>query len=123
MKNLLLGIQLLQQPVEQLCDQMEPRPSCIIADTRVVWSLHAANKLGIPVLCSMELVVFLCCARRIYLLLIFMIVSESEIFAVPGLPDRIELTKGQLPNGIKMLKSSDLLRSGIREAEVKREEF
>ncbi|GLT92263.1 hypothetical protein SLE2022_101090 [Rubroshorea leprosula] len=47
-KDLLLGIQLHQQRVEQLLDEMQPRSSCIIADTRVVWSLHTANKSGIP---------------------------------------------------------------------------
>ncbi|GLT57834.1 hypothetical protein SLA2020_307790 [Shorea laevis] len=121
MKNLLLGIQLLQQPVEQLFDEMQPRPSCIIADTRVVWSLHTANKLGIPrVVFDGNSCFSLLCTENILATNIHETVSESETFAVLGLPDRIELTKAQLRNGIKMLNGSDLLRLGIREAEVKR---
>ncbi|GLT57827.1 hypothetical protein SLA2020_307720 [Shorea laevis] len=61
----------------------------------------------------------LLCTKNILAANIHETVSESETFAVPGLPDRIELTKAQLPNGVKMLKGSDLLRLGIREAELK----
>ncbi|GKV30433.1 hypothetical protein SLEP1_g39242 [Rubroshorea leprosula] len=119
MKNLLLGIQLLQQPAEQLFNEMQPRPSCIIADTKVVWNLHTANKLGIPrVVFDGTSCFSLLCTENILATNVHETVSESETFAVSGLPDRIELTKVQLPNGIKMLKGSDPFRLGIREAEA-----
>lgn len=118
MKNLLLGVQLLQKPVEQLLDEIQPRPSCIISDRFMPWSRHTADKLGIPKIvfdgtsCFSQL-----CTENIIASRIHETVSESETFTIPGLPDMIELTKPQLPNAVNMM-NLDPLRVEMREAEL-----
>nr|POE85996.1 udp-glycosyltransferase 73c2 [Quercus suber] len=47
-RNLLIGISKLQQPVEQILAELNPRPSCIIADKNFAWAERTALKFQIP---------------------------------------------------------------------------
>ncbi|KAF2307483.1 hypothetical protein GH714_029073 [Hevea brasiliensis] len=58
----------------------------------------------------------LLCTHNILAAKIHESLSDSEPFVVPGLPDRVVLTKGQLPNAILMSDSRDI-HSSIREME------
>ncbi|EEF42833.1 UDP-glycosyltransferase 73C12-like [Ricinus communis] len=116
-KNLLIGITMLQVPVEQLFSKLQPPPSCIISDKNVAWSHQTALKFKIPRLVFDGTSCFsLLCTHNILATKIHESVSDSEPFVVPGLPHQIVLTKGQLPNAVLMNDSGDI-RHEIRESE------
>ncbi|CAH9129306.1 unnamed protein product [Cuscuta epithymum] len=90
---------MLRPQVEELLGEVKPSPNCIIADMCFPWATDIALKLHIPH------IVFhgMCC---------FSLVCEHNLrnwdrlegmesdfyFEVPGLPDKIEMTKAQLTN-------------------------
>lgn len=120
LKNLLLGISTLRQPVERLLHRLQPRPSCIIADKIVMWADQTAREFGIPRLVFDGSSCFsLVCTHNIVESKVFDTVSESEPFVVPGLPDRIELTRAQLPGAVN-IGPSDIkdVRNEIRAKEL-----
>ncbi|XP_031276321.1 UDP-glycosyltransferase 73C3-like [Pistacia vera] len=119
-KNLLVAISMLQKPIEKILDELQPQPSCIISDKNLVWSHHTAQKYRIPRLVFDGTSCFsLLCTHNILATKIHENVSEFEPFVIPGLPDRIQITKAQLPNAVNM-GSSDAreLRYEIRNTEL-----
>ncbi|CAL5422280.1 unnamed protein product [Camellia sinensis] len=91
------GIDMLQQPFEQLFETLEPCPSCLIADKYIAWIGDTVRKFGIPrILFDGMNCLTLLCAHNLENFKDYENVSESEPFELPGLPDRIELTKAQL---------------------------
>ncbi|KAJ9184381.1 hypothetical protein P3X46_004112 [Hevea brasiliensis] len=116
-KNLLIGINMLQAPVEQMLSKLLPPPSCIISDKNVAWTHQTAMNFEIPRLVFDGTSCFsLLCTHNILAAKIHESLLDSEPFVVPGLPDRVVLTKGQLPNAVLMSDSRDI-RSSIREME------
>ncbi|RVX12051.1 UDP-glycosyltransferase 73D1 [Vitis vinifera] len=119
-RNLLIGIGMLKQPVENLFDELQPRVSCIIADKNLVWTDDTARRFQIPRLVFDGISCFsLLCTHNLHVSKVHEKVSEGEPFVVPGLPDRIELTRAQLPGAVNM-GGTDLreMRNQIREAEL-----
>lgn len=119
-KNLLLGISMLRQPVERLLHRLQPHPSCIISDKNVMWADQTAREFRIPRLVFDGTSCFsLLCTHNIVESKVFDTVSESEPFVVPGLPDRIELTRAQLPGAVN-IGPSDIkdVRDEIRAKEL-----
>ena len=120
-ENLMYALSLLQQPIEQHFQELKPTPTCIISDKNLVWTPEIAQKFRVPRIlfngygCFADL-----CAHNIHLSKIHdNVETDSEPFVVPGLPDRIELTRAQLssafnPGSDPYLKE---LRVKIREAE------
>ncbi|KAK2983726.1 hypothetical protein RJ640_024079 [Escallonia rubra] len=98
-RNFFVAMDLLQQPLEQLLEELKPGPSCIISDKALAWTTDTANKFHIPRLvfdgmsCFTQL-----CTHNLFISKVHESVSESEPFVVPGLPDRVELTRAQLPS-------------------------
>ncbi|XP_028054796.1 UDP-glycosyltransferase 73C3-like isoform X1 [Camellia sinensis] len=91
------GIDMLQQPFEQLFETLEPCPSCLIADKYIAWIGDTVRKFGIPrILFDGMNCLTLLCAHNLENFKDYENVSQSEPFELPGLPDRIELTKAQL---------------------------
>ncbi|KAL3536213.1 hypothetical protein ACH5RR_004674 [Cinchona calisaya] len=90
---------MLQQPVEELLAELQPQPSCIISDISFWWTTHVAQRFHIPRLVFHGTGCF--ALHTTYNLMVSKVLdnirSDSEYFLVPGLPDRIELTKAQLP--------------------------
>ncbi|CAL9235796.1 unnamed protein product [Arabidopsis halleri] len=91
---------LLEEPVEKLLKEIQPRPSCIIADMCLPYTNRIAKNLGIPK------IIFhgMCCFNLLCLHIMHQnyelletIESEKEYFSIPNFPDRVEFTKSQLP--------------------------
>ncbi|MBA0856582.1 hypothetical protein Goshw_000249 [Gossypium schwendimanii] len=101
-KNFMDAAGMLQQPLERFLEETEPKPSCIISDRHHPWTFGVAQKFKIPRLAFDGTNCFtVTCSHFINLSKIHEKVSDDlEPFVVPGLPDRIELTKGQLPNDL-----------------------
>ncbi|XP_030492858.2 UDP-glycosyltransferase 73C4 [Cannabis sativa] len=97
-KNFMSAVSLLQQPLEQLFQQLNPTPTCIIADKNIIWAAQTAQKFRIPKISFDGLSCFASsCAHHLHVSKIHeTIESESEPFIIPGLPDRVELMKCQL---------------------------
>jgi UDP-glucosyl transferase 73C len=97
-RNFFTAIRLFQQPVEKAYETLSPSPSCIISDKHVHWTSDLAKRYGIPWIifdgmsCFTQLCTHILCTTKVY-----ENVPESESFVIPGLPDRIELTRAQLP--------------------------
>ncbi|KAI3880058.1 hypothetical protein MKX03_003879 [Papaver bracteatum] len=121
MSNFFKATSMLQEPLEQLLGELKPVPSCIISAMAFPWTAETACKLQIPRLvfhgtCCFSL---LCCHNILEYKVADSITSESESFVVPGLPDRIEITKAMLPGNLPQ-SSGDLknIRDQINAAEL-----
>ncbi|TXG64252.1 hypothetical protein EZV62_011246 [Acer yangbiense] len=115
--NFYKAITLLQQPFEQLLE--ECRPNCLVADIMISWATEAANKFGIPRLCFQGTGFF---ALSVYYSLKQhephkSVTSDSKPFVVPGLPDKVKLTRHQLANSFKVEQKkevAELVKQGIQ---------
>ncbi|XP_002519439.2 UDP-glycosyltransferase 73C1 [Ricinus communis] len=92
----------LQEPVERLVQELNPRPSCIISDMCLPYTGQLASKLGVPrIVFNGSCCFCMLCTDRIYnSRMLEDIKSESEYFVVPELPHHIEFTKEQLPGAM-----------------------
>jgi len=101
--NLFHAITLLQKPAEELFDALTPKPSCIISDFCIPWTIEIAEKHKIPRISFHGFSCFcLHCMLKIQTSKILERVdSESEHFTVPGIPDQIQVTKEQIPGTLK----------------------
>ncbi|KAI3522887.1 hypothetical protein L1887_00939 [Cichorium endivia] len=96
--NFLAAIDMLQEKLEERFGMLKPRPNCIISDKYMSWTGDFADKHQIPRImfdgmsCFNEL-----CYNNLYVSKVFDGLPESQPFQVPGLPDKIELTRNQLP--------------------------
>ncbi|XAR69672.1 Trans-zeatin O-beta-D-glucosyltransferase [Bertholletia excelsa] len=98
MKNYLGAIDMLQQPFEELFQDLKPWPSCIIADKNLVWAAETAKRFQIPRVIFDGMSCFtLLTSHYLHASKVHEDLPETEHFVVPGLPDRIELIKAQLP--------------------------
>ncbi|KAG5553463.1 hypothetical protein RHGRI_011369 [Rhododendron griersonianum] len=70
LKKFFGAIYMLRQPFQQLLEQLEPKPTCMIVDKYIPWAAETALHENVP---------------------------ESEPFVLPNFPDTIVLTKSQLP--------------------------
>ncbi|KAF5750444.1 UDP-glycosyltransferase 73C1-like [Tripterygium wilfordii] len=93
------GTNLLLEQAEKLFEGLEPKPSCIISDQCLPYTIHIAKKYSVPRIsfdgccCFSEL-----CLHNLHVSNVLeSISSEDEYFVVPGLSDRIEITKAHLP--------------------------
>ncbi|GLT52788.1 hypothetical protein SLA2020_261070 [Shorea laevis] len=98
-RNFMHAASMLQQPVEQFMEETQPRPSCIISDRHLPRTTSVAQKFRIPRLgfdgtsCFAAMCSHSMDTSKIH----EKVCNDSEPFVVPGLPDRIEFTKAQLP--------------------------
>ncbi|PRQ43680.1 putative hexosyltransferase [Rosa chinensis] len=89
----------LQEPVEKLFEELTPKPSCIISDMCLPWTINISRMFNIPrISFSGTCCFFLLCFSKVGISKVLDdITSEEEYFVLPDLPDRIEVTKAQLP--------------------------
>ncbi|KAL0345248.1 UNVERIFIED_CONTAM: UDP-glycosyltransferase 73C3 [Sesamum radiatum] len=101
------AIHMLKDQVEELLRQLKPSPSCLIADACFPgWATSIALQLHIPRILFYVTTCFSLLCRHIQgsWKELEAMTSDTEYFVVPGLPDRIELTRAQLrgtPSGPK----------------------
>ncbi|KAF5773154.1 putative trans-zeatin O-beta-D-glucosyltransferase [Helianthus annuus] len=87
----------LQQEVEQYIEKLNPKPSCILSGSFLLWTGETAKKFHIPRIVFDGMNCFTqMCNHVLYLSKVYESVNESDSFVLPGLPDRIELTRAQL---------------------------
>ncbi|PWA60484.1 UDP-glucuronosyl/UDP-glucosyltransferase [Artemisia annua] len=119
--NFSVAVDMLQHRLEERFETLTPRPSCILSDKYMLWSADTAAKYKIPRIvfdgmsCFKQL-----CTHHLYASNVYNEVPESQPFVLPGLPDRIEITKAQLPlefNHSPIASSEHLKR--VRETESK----
>ncbi|KAK4375503.1 hypothetical protein RND71_006180 [Anisodus tanguticus] len=112
---------MLQDQAEKSLAEMEPKPNCIICDTHIAWTAETADKFQIPRIifdgmsCFNQL-----CMHNLYIMKDQSQIPESGPFVIPDLPDRIEVTKVQLPGTFNpaTICVQDI-RDKIRAAETK----
>ncbi|XP_028777126.1 UDP-glycosyltransferase 73C6-like [Neltuma alba] len=93
------SLTILQKPAEELFRQLTPQPNCIISDVGLPYTAHIASKFNIPRISFYGVSCFclLCCLNASINNVYDNIKEDSEYFVIPGLPDKIEITKAQLP--------------------------
>ncbi|XP_007027505.2 PREDICTED: UDP-glycosyltransferase 73C3, partial [Theobroma cacao] len=119
-KNFFKAASMLQQPFEQLFNELQPRPSCIISGKNLPWTVDTALKFNVPRIFFDGMGCFsFSCTHNLEVSKVHETMSKFESFLVPGLPHRIELTKAKLPENLNP-GSNDLtnMRSNIRAVEL-----
>ncbi|XP_071709662.1 UDP-glycosyltransferase 73C3-like [Rutidosis leptorrhynchoides] len=123
-KNFFDASYTLQKQLEDVFNELKPRPSCIISDKHVMWTSDVAKKFQIPwvvfdgMSCFTQLATHNLCVSKIHEKL-----TDFEPFDLPGLHDKITMTKSQLPglfnpgNGDRG-KELKKVREKIRETEL-----
>ncbi|GAA0148877.1 glycosyltransferase [Lithospermum erythrorhizon] len=98
---------MLEPEAKKVIQELKPPPSCLISDMCLPWTTQMALSLHIP------RIIFdsSCCFAKVCIHNLSRMFAENsnhgassdditEYFVVPGLPDRIELTKAQLAGGV-----------------------
>ncbi|KAI4300365.1 hypothetical protein L6164_033753 [Bauhinia variegata] len=114
---------MLQKPLEKWLTELETIPSCIISDFCLPWTANVASKFKIPRIVFHAISCFsLSCSQHINLSgVLEKVTSMSEPFLVPGLPDKIEFTKAQLPEEMKQVKDLNSALDQFKAAEASAE--
>ncbi|XVF01298.1 hypothetical protein REPUB_Repub04eG0075900 [Reevesia pubescens] len=94
-------VSLFQQPLKQILEDC--RPDCLVADAVFPWATEVASKLGIPRLVFHGTSYF---ALSVFDSLLRYepqkkLTSDYEPFEVPGIPDKIEMTRLQQPDELR----------------------
>ncbi|KDO45237.1 hypothetical protein CISIN_1g011490mg [Citrus sinensis] len=98
------AIEMLRLPLETLFKEIQPKPSCLISDVCLPWTVSSACKFNVPriVFHGFSCFCLLCLHSLSVSKAHESVSSDSEYFLVPGLPDRVEITKAQLPEILKL---------------------
>lgn len=100
-KKLFPALELLRPEIEKLF--REQNPNCIVSDNLFPWTVSIAEELGIPRLAFTGSGFFNNCVSHSleHHQPFKNIVSETQKFTVPGLPDQVKLSRSQLPDIVK----------------------
>ncbi|KAI7747219.1 hypothetical protein M8C21_008473 [Ambrosia artemisiifolia] len=95
--KLFAAASMLEEPAENMVRGLTLAPSCIISDNLFPWTNNIARKFNIPrlVFHGPGCFTYLCIHIALNSNVLDEIVSDSEYFVLPGLPDCVELTKVQ----------------------------
>ncbi|KAG5404348.1 hypothetical protein IGI04_010467 [Brassica rapa subsp. trilocularis] len=94
------AINMLEEPVQKLIEEMNPRPSCLISDFCVPYTSKISKKFNIPkiVFHGMSSFCLLCMhILRKNLEILENLKSDEEYFTVPYFPDKVEFRRPQVP--------------------------
>jgi hypothetical protein len=99
--KLFMAAMKLQDPLGTLLS--ETRPDCLVSDRLYPWTADVTDGLGIPRIVFDGSGCFSHCVEESLRLYAphEKVVSETEAFLVPGLPNKIELKRSMLPDYIK----------------------
>ncbi|XVE96564.1 hypothetical protein REPUB_Repub02eG0233500 [Reevesia pubescens] len=112
---------MLQEPLEQSLQEMKSFPSCIVTDKNIPWIAEIALKFQIPRILFDGTSCFThMCTHTLHKSKVYENLSESEPFVIPGLPDRIEFTKAQLPGSFNPGSNKDMIafRQTVKDSEA-----
>ncbi|KAI3921633.1 hypothetical protein MKW92_018832 [Papaver armeniacum] len=114
-----LAVSMLEQPFEKLLEVH--RPDIVVADMFFPWATEAAAKFGIPRFVFHGINIFCQCVDESLRINkpFESITDDKESFLVPDLPDKIEMTKSQVPQHIIGDSMFSALMEKIRESEQK----
>ncbi|XP_058740301.1 UDP-glycosyltransferase 73C12-like [Vicia villosa] len=118
--NFFNAVSLLQEPAEELFDKLSLKPNCIISDFFIPWTSQIAEKHQIPRISFHGFSCF--CLHSLFKVhssrILESVNSDTEYFNVPGLPDKIQVNKEQVPGAIL---DENLKETGMKmhEAEMK----
>ncbi|KAF6155741.1 hypothetical protein GIB67_007388 [Kingdonia uniflora] len=114
-----MGAMLLQKPIEQIL--RDRAPDCIVSDMFYPWTADVAAQLGIPrIWFQGSSFTALCAAHSVESNAPHeKVTSDTETFVVPGLPDRLEMTRLQLPDHVRSKTPYGALLDLIGEAETR----
>ncbi|XP_020213875.1 UDP-glycosyltransferase 73D1-like [Cajanus cajan] len=120
LRNFYIALDMMHEPLEQYLQNHPSPPSCIISDKCLSWTSITAKKFNIPRLVFHGMSCFsLLSSHNIKLHNSHLSCSsDSEPFLIPGLHQRIEITKAQLPGAFFPLPDLDDFRHKILEAEM-----
>ncbi|QCD97966.1 UDP-glycosyltransferase 73C2-like [Vigna unguiculata] len=95
-------VNMLQKSAEELFEALTPKPSCIISDFCIPWTAQLAEKYRIPRISFHGFSCFcLHCLHQVHTSGVReSITSKTEYFTIPGIPDKIQVTKEQLPGAL-----------------------
>ncbi|KAK9286495.1 hypothetical protein L1049_014893 [Liquidambar formosana] len=104
------ALALLEHPLELLIQ--ECRPHCLVADLFFPWAADLASKYGIPRLVFHGTSFFSMCATESVTKHKphKNVLSDTDTFALPGLPDEIKLTRLQLADNIRLEYENDFTK-------------
>nr|UXY92011.1 UDP-glycosyltransferase UGT13 [Glycyrrhiza glabra] len=92
----------LHEPAEKAFEGLTPKPNCIISDVSFPYTSHIATKFNIPRISFYGVSCFCLLWQQNLITSKVMenIETYSEYFAIPGIPDKIEVTKAQTPGSM-----------------------
>ncbi|KAJ9559338.1 hypothetical protein OSB04_013952 [Centaurea solstitialis] len=95
--NLFEAIAMLEESAENVIRGLIPPANCIISDSGFPWTTDVATRLGIPrlVFYGPGCFAFLCIHMVANSDILDRVESDLDYFVLPGLPDRIEITRAQ----------------------------
>ncbi|QCE08688.1 soyasapogenol B glucuronide galactosyltransferase-like [Vigna unguiculata] len=113
------ALSILQGQYQELFRVMQP--DFIVTDMFYPWSADAAAELGIPRLVYVGASYFSHCAMNCVEEFAphAKVDSDGEIFELPGLPDKVEMTRLQLPDWLRAPTPYTYLKKMIKESEKK----
>lgn len=113
------ALNMLQQPLERLFEDYQP--DFLVADFTLHWATESAAKFGIPRFVFHGTNVFWQCVEHsLECHKPFEdIASDTATFVVPGLPDKIEMTKSQVPDHYKVDTPFIEMVEKIKDSEAK----
>ncbi|PON88097.1 UDP-glucuronosyl/UDP-glucosyltransferase, partial [Trema orientale] len=109
----------LRRPLDEALNELHPNG--LVADTFFPWAVDLAYEHGIPCFSFHGTSFFSMCAMES--LKRFQphktVSSDAERFALPGLPDRIELTRSQVPEHVRLEQENEFTKmlERVEEAE------
>lgn len=120
-KKFFNATQMLETQVELLLQDL--KPNCLISDLCFPWTTNVAKRIGIPriVFHGMGSFSLLCLHNLRDVNLLEGVESENEYFFVPGLPNKVEVTKAQVkamvdPSNPEWKKFGDQMKEGEAQA-------
>ncbi|KAI3822545.1 hypothetical protein L1987_10136 [Smallanthus sonchifolius] len=118
-KNLSAATDLLEQPAEDLLRQLSPPPDCIISDFLFPWTTDVARRINIPRIVFNGLGCFYLTCFNVAASsnVLELTTSDTERVLLPGLPDRVQVTKRQITGSSRSVTEEEMA-SWIRAAEA-----
>ncbi|KAG9448670.1 hypothetical protein H6P81_008635 [Aristolochia fimbriata] len=116
-----VAVGMLQGHVERFLAKAVPRPSCIVSDMGFPWTNETARRFNIPRFVFHGTSCFyLLCNHGLRLHGTHESVeSDSELFAIPGVPERFKFSRSQLPDSLIGRSQLVDIRRKMAEAESK----